>query len=152
MTTAYKILGTNHTSFTVSSLDETVDFFTIVLGFEFLHRGMRDPDFTERVVGVKGARIEVAYLQGPGHRLELIQYHAPEDRSQVDCRPCDTGFAHLALDVDDIDAVLAAAEPYGVEPLNPPQLLNAGPNKGGKVVYTRNRDGVTVEFIQPPKI
>lgn len=146
----YKILATNHTSFTVSSLDRSLGFFTEVLGYELLHRGPRDPAFTERVVGVPGAEIEVAYMQGPGHRVELIQYHAPSERRQVDSRPCDTGFAHLALDVDDIDAVLAAARPYGVRPLGEPQDLHHGPNKGGRVVYTRDADGVTVEFIQPP--
>ena len=148
---AYHILATNHTSFTVSNLDQTIPFYTDVLGFELLHRGPRDPDFTERVVGVPGAVIEVAYLQGPGHRLELIQYHAPKERLQLDSRPCDTGFAHIAFDVDDIDAVLSAAKQAGVEPIGPPQSLNAGPNKGGKVVYTRDPDGITVEFIQKPR-
>ena len=147
----YKVLATNHTSFTVSDLDRSIGFFAEVLGFELLHRGPRDPQFTERVVGVPGARIEVAYLQGPGHRLELIQYHAPKERQVLQSRPCDVGFAHVAFDVDDIDAVLAAAAAYGVEPLNPPQRLDAGPNKGGQVVYTRDADGVTVEFIQPPQ-
>lgn len=146
----FQILSTNHTSFTVSSLDNTVAFFTEALGFELLNRSPRDPAFTESVVGVPGAVIEVAYLQGPGHRLELIQYHAPEDRKKLNARSCDTGFAHIAFDVDDIDAVLEAVAPYGVRPLNPPRDLDAGPNKGGRVVYTRDPDGVTVEFIQRP--
>jgi catechol 2,3-dioxygenase-like lactoylglutathione lyase family enzyme len=147
----YTILGTNHTSFTVSDLDRSVAFFTEALGFELLHRGGRDPRMIEAVVGVPGADIEVAYIQAPGHRLELIEYRGPADRGRVDSRPCDTGFAHVAFDVDDIDAALAAAAPYGFEPLSPPQDLAYGPNKGGRVVYTRDADGVTVEYIEPPR-
>ena len=147
----FTVLATNHTSFTVSDLDRSVDFFTKALGFSLVHRGRRDPKMIEAVVGVPGADIEVAYVQGPGHRLELIQYHGPAERGRVNSRPCDTGFAHLAYDVDDIEAALAAAAPYGFRPLNPPQDLHHGPNAGGRVVYTRDDDGVTVEYIQPPK-
>ena len=147
----FAILATNHTSFTVSDLDRSVAFFTEALGFKLVHRGGRAPAMIEKVGGVSGATIEVAYIQGPGHRLELIQYNGPADRGRIDCRPCDTGFAHVAYDVDDIEAALAASEPYGFKPLNPPLDLHHGPNAGGRVVYTRDGDGVTVEYIQPPK-
>ncbi len=149
--TDFTITGTNHTSFTVSDLDRSLAYFCDVLGFELLNRGPRDPAFIERVVAIAGADIEVAYIQAPGHRLELIEYRAPDGRKRVDSRPCDAGFAHLALDVDDIDAVIAASENAGFMPLGPPQDLGRGPNKGGRVVYTRDADGITVEFIQPPK-
>ena len=144
----FSILATNHTSFTVSDLDRSVDFYVSVLGFELLNRSARDRSFTEKVVGVPGAQIEVAYVQAPGHRLELIQYIEPKDRGEVVSRPCDTGFAHVAFDVDDIDAVVAAVRVAGVEPLSEPVVINAGPNSGGKAVYTRDPDGVTIEFIQ----
>ena len=144
----FNILSTNHTSFTVSYLDRSVSFYVDTLGFDLLNRSFRDTSFTEQVVGVPGAEIEVAYVQAPGHRLELIQYHAPKDRGEVVSRPCDTGFAHVAFDVDDIDLVVAAVSKAGLRPLSKPVTVNAGPNTGGKAVYTRDPDGVTIEFIQ----
>ena len=147
----FNILGTNHTSFTVSDLDRSVAFYVDVLGFQLLDRSPRDPLFTEKVVGVPGAEIEVAYVQAPGHRLELIQYVAPNDRGKVVSRPCDTGFAHIAFDVDDMDLVVDAVSRVGVEPLSDPVVVNDGPNAGGKAVYTRDPDGVTIEFVQRPK-
>ncbi len=146
----FKIIATNHTSFTVSDLDRSLAFFCDVLGFELLNRSPRDPDFISRVVAIEGADIEVAYVQGPGHRIELIEYRGPDGRRQVESRPCDAGFAHVAFDVDDIDAAIAASEKVGVHALGPVQDLDRGPNKGGRVVYTRDADGITVEFIQPP--
>ena len=146
----FTVTATNHTSFTVSSLDRALRLFRDALGFTLLNRSPRDPAFIEQVVGVAGADIEVAYLQAPGHRIELIEYRGPADRGAVESRPCDAGFAHIAFDVDDIDAAIAAVRDAGSEPLGAPVAVNAGPNKGGMVVYTRDPDGITVEFIQKP--
>jgi len=143
----FKVLSTNHTSFTVSSLDRSIGFFRDCLGFQVLSRAPRDPAIIRQVTGVAGAEMEIAYLRGPGHALELIEYKAPHDKGRVNARPCDTGFAHVAFDVDDVDAAVAAAAKHGVQAINSPVAINAGPNKGRKVVYLRDWDGVTVEFI-----
>ncbi|MDA0663689.1 MAG: VOC family protein [Proteobacteria bacterium] len=146
-----RVLGTNHTSFTVSNLDRTVAFFVEALGFEMISRAPRDPAIIQRVTGVKGAELHIAYVQGPGHRLELIQYLAPADRGRVRALPCDTGFAHIAYDVDDIDAAIAASAPHGVLPIGDPVAIDKGPNTGGRVVYMRDPDDVTIEFIERPQ-
>jgi len=144
----FKVLRTNHTSFTVSDLDRIVGFFCQGLGFELINRAPRDPKLVQQISGVPGADIEVAYVQGPEHRLELIQYHGPEDRGRVECRPCDAGYAHLAYDVDDVDAAMAAARDYTFEELGAPVPIDKGPNTGSRVVYMRDVDGITVEFIE----
>ena len=147
----FRILGTNHTSFTVSDLDRSIALYSDALGFAVINRGWRDPGFIEKVVAIPGADIEVAYLQAPGHRLELIQYHGPAEREKIEVRPCDVGFAHIAFDVDDLDAALTAARRAGLVPLGPPQGLVTGPNAGGRIVYCRDFDAVTIEFIEKPK-
>ena len=144
----FRVLATNHTSFTVSDLDRSIAFFSEVLGFEMVNRAQRDPKLISSITGVSGADIEVAYIQGPGHRLELIQYHGPSERSQVDSRPCDSGFAHVAYDVDDVDAAVAASAPYQVLPIGEVTVIDKGPNAGRKVVYLRDPDGVTIEYIE----
>ncbi|MGY8961236.1 MAG: VOC family protein, partial [Alphaproteobacteria bacterium] len=57
-------------------------------------------------------------------------------------------FAHLAYHVDDIDAALAASAFHSFQPLGAPVAINKGPNTGARVVYLRDDDGVTVEFIE----
>ena len=60
-----------------------------------------------QITGVPGAEISLAVLKAPGHKIELLQYHAPEDRKRSsDLRPCDIGFVHVALTVDNLDAVM----------------------------------------------
>jgi len=146
----FRVLATNHTSFTVSDLDRTVTFFVEALGFELISRAPRDIAVISRITGVEGADIDVAYIQGPGHRLELIQYRAPGARGRVRSLPCDTGFAHIAYDVNDIDAAIAASAPHGVLPIGDPVPIDRGPNKGGRVAYLRDPDDVTIEFIEKP--
>lgn len=150
-TEGFRIFRTNHTSFTVTDLDDAVGFFCEALGFELLSRAPRDARVVERITGVDGADIEVAFVQGPGHRIELIQYHGPDGRGRVEGRPCDAGFAHVAYDVDDADAAIAAARRFSFRPLGDPVVIDKGPNAGNRVVYLRNDDGVTVEFIEKPE-
>ena len=148
MPQAFKVTSTNHTSFTVSNLDRSIAFYRDALGFEVTSKAGRDPALIEAITGVAGADVDIAYVRGPGHSLELIEYKAPAKRGRVLSRPCDASFAHIAFNVDDVDAAVAASAPHGFKPIAPPVAINAGPNKGRKVVYLRDGDGVTVEFIE----
>jgi catechol 2,3-dioxygenase-like lactoylglutathione lyase family enzyme len=145
---SFRVLGTNHTSFTVSNLDRTVAFWRDCLGFELVSKAPRDPALVSRITGVAGADMVIAFLKAPGHTIELIEYRAPASKGAVKARPCDTGFAHVAFNVDDAAAAVAAVERYGVKPVSAPVTIDQGPNKGRKVVYVRDWDGVTIEFIE----
>ena len=144
----FKVLATNHTSFTVSDLDRTLAFFRDGLGFEVTSKAPRDPALIQAITGVEGAELQIAYVRGPGHSLELIQYDSPADKGKVISRPCDTGFAHVAYDVDDIDAAIATAANYEVRPIGQVTVIDQGPNAGSRVCYLRDPDGVTIEFIE----
>ena len=145
----FKVLSTNHTSFTVSNLDRTLAFFRDALGFGVTSKAPRDPDAIERITGVEGSEVMIAYVRGPGHSIELIEYLAPAGRGKVESRPCDTGFAHVAYDVDDLDAAMAAAIKHGFSARGSVYSVDQGPNAGARVVYLVDEDGITVEFIEP---
>lgn len=145
---ACRILATNHTSFTVSDLDRSIEFFVDALGFELISKAPRDPAAIQHITGVAGAEIMTAFLQAPGHRLELIEYLQPSDRKIFQPRPCDTGFAHVAFDTDNIEHALAAVAIHGAVPVNSPWVIDKGPNAGRRVAYCRMWDGVTIEFLE----
>lgn len=144
----FRITSTNHRSFTFSDLERSLAFFRDGLGFEVTSIAPRDPALVSHVTGVGGADVLIGYVRGPDHSLELIQYNGLSTRAKVLFRPSDTGFAHVAYNVDDVD--VAAAERFGVLPINPPIAIDQGPNKGRKVVYPRDWDGVTIDFIETP--
>ena len=145
---SFRILGTNHTSFTVSNLERSIGFLRDCFKFEVISKAPRDPALVSRITGVEGAEMMIAFLKAPGHTLELIEYRAPATKGKVEARPCDTGFAHVAFNVDDAVAAVAAAELYGVRPIAPPVTIDQGPNKGRKVCYLRDWDGITIELIE----
>lgn len=146
-----RIIAADHTGITVSDLDRSLDFWQTVLGFELSHRAHQKGEMAEEITGVPGAEISIAVLKAPGHKIELLQYLAPPDRKQhVDLRPCDVGFAHIALIVDDLDAVVDQIAASGWKAAGQAQTLQTGPNAGKRVVYVRDPDGTTIELMQPP--
>ena len=145
-----KILDTNHTSFTVSDLDRSIAFFRDVLGFEVTSKAPRAPEVIERVTGIDGARVMIAYVRGPRHSIELIEYSGPDDRTHVRPRACDTGFCHLAYDVTGLDELIEASATHGVTAEGEIITVDQGPNAGARIVYLRDRDGITFELIEKP--
>lgn len=143
------VTGLNHTSFTVTSMDRIIAFFTEGLGFPLMNRSPRDPANMQRVTGVAGAVVEIAFIKAPGHKIELIHYIEAEGRKRHDIRPCDTGFAHIAFNVTDIDAVIEIARKYEFKQIDEPLPVSGGPNMGQFCAYLRDPDGITVEVIGP---
>lgn len=148
--TPFRIIATDHTGITVSNLDRSLAFWRDVLGFELSHRAHHTGDLATKVTGVPGAEISIAVLKAPGHKIELLEYRAPSDRKRADLRPCDVGSVHVALTVDNLDAVLSTIAASGWNAVGKPQILKTGPNAGKRIVYVRDPDGTTIEFMQPP--
>jgi catechol 2,3-dioxygenase-like lactoylglutathione lyase family enzyme len=147
----FEVLGTNHTSFTVSSLDQIIPFFTEVLDFKLTSRAPRDPDVVRRLTAVENADLEIAFVRGAGHTSELIEYKSPPERTRIESRICDTGSWHIAFDVSDVEAAILASAAHGFHPVGEIVVnRTGGPNQGLTVVYLRNVDGIIVEFLQKP--
>jgi glyoxylase I family protein len=149
-TTAFHIIATDHTGFTVANIDRSLAFWQDALGFELSHRAHHTGDLASEVTGVPGAEISIAVLKGHGHKIELLEYLAPSDRKHVDLRPCDVGSVHVALTVDNLAAVLSTIAASGWSAVGKPQILKTGPNAGKRIVYVRDPDGTTIEFMQRP--
>jgi catechol 2,3-dioxygenase-like lactoylglutathione lyase family enzyme len=144
-----KITATNHTSFTVESLDRAIKLFCDGLDFALTSRAGRDPLSIQTITGIRGADVEIAYLKRPDHTVELIQYGGPSDRKTLTARPCDVGFAHIAFDVTDIDGAIAWLALFGAEPIAQPFVnKTGGPNAGVRVSYLFTEDRITIELIE----
>jgi glyoxylase I family protein len=152
MSASFRITGADHTGITVSNLERSLEFWRDVLGFEFSHTAHQKGQRPEQITGVPGAELKLAVVKTPnGHKIELLEYFAPADRKKTfDLRPCDLGHVHVALTVDDLDAVLKKIAESGWKAAGEPQRLTHGPNAGKRVVYVRDPDGTTIEFMQMP--
>jgi len=148
----FRIIAADHTGITVSNLERSLAFWRDVLGLELSHTAHQTGELAKEITGVTGAQIKLAVLKTPsGHKIELLEYLAPRDRKHSDVRPCDVEHVHVALLVDDLDAVLNKIAASGWKTAGKPQTLKTGPNAGKRVVYVRDPDGTTIEFMQLPR-
>ena len=145
--TVVKVLGTNHTGITVQDLDYTVSFFTNVLGYDLVgERSPRGLTNMEKVTGVADCHVEIAYVKGGGHAVELLQYNGPDDRQVYQPRCVDVGHWHLSINVEDIDAAIEESLEFGCTRVGELITVDGGPNRGNKVQYIALRDGMIIEM------
>jgi catechol 2,3-dioxygenase-like lactoylglutathione lyase family enzyme len=148
---AHNVEGLNHHGITVTDLDQSLEFFAGVLGFEAHPVIELDRTFVSGVTGVSDATIRVAFVEGPEITVELLQYTGPANRQVLRPRPCDVGSAHLALFVRDIAAIVEVSAAIGWSLAGAIQPITTGPRAGGRAAYLHDRDGITVELVERPR-
>lgn len=151
------IRGLWHVSFTVSDLDASTEWYTKVLGLEFVRGQAQDNEYTRRLVGFPDARLKIAQFRIPGmtipvsrHHIELVEYTHPRGEI-VPLQTNSPGVGHWAFVVDDINAEVARLSAAGVRFKSAaPNLITEGVNRGGYTIYFLDPDGITLELMQPP--
>jgi catechol 2,3-dioxygenase-like lactoylglutathione lyase family enzyme len=147
-----------HAGFSVRDIEASIAFWTEAIGLVLRHRQIQENEYTSLLVGYPDVRLSVAQLRLPdggfgasGHVIELIEYQRPvgDDPAPENAR---IGSGHIALEVDDIDAMRERCERMGAVFLSPTLDITAGINRGGKAVYGRAPDGITFELVQPPAV
>jgi lactoylglutathione lyase len=120
-----------HTCYRILEIDRSVSFYE-KLGFEEMARlPIRD----EAVNIFMG-------LPGDGARLELTWNKGVDEPYDVG-----TGYGHIALTVDDLDATLQGLAEQGIQPEKPPYTVRDG---GARICFVRDPDDYRVELIERP--
>jgi catechol 2,3-dioxygenase-like lactoylglutathione lyase family enzyme len=137
----------DHIGIVVNDLDDAIEFF-VALGLEPLgDRVLVEGQWVDDVVGLTGARSEIAFVQTPDGQtqLELTQFQSPLYEGDDPPPPANApGIRHLTFRVDDIDAVLEAARAHGAELVG-----ELGRYKDiYRLCYVRGPAGIIVELAQ----
>lgn len=119
-----------HTSITVRKMEESLRFYTDLLGLEF-----------ERRRPIPENHAEIAFLRDPlsGARIELTCWEGKESfepGEQLD---------HLAFEVEDLDAFLARVRALGVRVAKEPYRLQGG---SGRLAFVLDPNDVWIELIE----
>ncbi len=148
------ITGVHHFSFSVTDLDQTVDFCTKVLGMTLQSRTRNKYDTlgtalfgTKWGLDQKQADLELAIMVVGDSKVEFIEYKDPKAQPYHK-NPSTAGSAHLALKVDNIEATRKKLEEAGVEfhsPVN--TFMEQGKNEW-KWCYFRGPDGIVMELVE----
>jgi lactoylglutathione lyase len=117
-----------HTCYRIGDIDRSVTFYK-ALGFEEL---ARMPIREEAINVFMG-------LPGDGARLELTYNHG------IDEYQLGTGYNHIAILVDELDATLERLANEGIEPEKAPYSIREG---GSRLCFVRDPDGYRIELIE----
>ncbi len=121
-----------HTSITVRRMDESLRFYTEVLGL--VADGRR---------AIPENHAEIAFVRDPesGARVELTHWDGQETvdpGEQLD---------HLAFEVRELDSFLARARGLGVRVAKEPYRLSGG---SGRIAFVLDPNDVWIELIERP--
>jgi catechol 2,3-dioxygenase-like lactoylglutathione lyase family enzyme len=144
----------DHFSFTVSNLEEAVNFFCNLLGLQiFVPSDIKaeGPFLTpkgkdlEELLQIPEVSLRECFLKTPDNIImELIEYVNPKGKS-IDLKTCNFGVAHVSFIVNDLEGMYRDLTKKGVLFNNRPQL---NPSIGRCVCYIKGPDGITVELAE----
>ena len=118
-----------HTCYRVADLDRSIAFYE-KLGMEEVGR-----------IPIRDEAINVFMgLPEDGPRLELTYNIGREEPYEVG-----TGYGHIAITVDDMDAALEGLAAVGIEPERPPYTVT---ENGPRLCFVRDPDDYRVELIE----
>ncbi|NQW23921.1 MAG: VOC family protein [SAR202 cluster bacterium] len=138
-----------HTGFVVKDIEQSVKFYSEVLGMRIAGRAERQGEFAEQMLAFPGAHIKGGFVDmGEGHQLELIQYLNPAS-GENNLHRNDLGASHLAFFVEDLDKFYADTSKRGIKYNNPPASLFDDDGKLlRKAAYAQDPDGNWLEFVE----
>ena len=119
-----------HTCYRITDIDRSTEFYK-ALGFEEVGR-----------IPIRDEAVNV-FMNLPGDgdmpRLELTYNFG------VDSYDVGTGYGHIAITADDLDATLERLANQGIEPEKPPYT---GRDGGSRLCFVRDPDGYRIELIE----
>jgi lactoylglutathione lyase len=118
-----------HTCYRITDPARSVAFYE-ALGLEKRREMPIGDDATNIFMGVPGEELP---------ELELTHNHG------VDSYELGSAYGHVALAVDDLDAVLSELERQGIEPERPPYTVQEG---GSRLCFVRDPDDYRVELLE----
>ena len=143
------IKGIQHFSFTVTSLEESINFFCSVLGLKVSPLREAKGERADKILGFKDVQVKAAHIiLGNGH-IELMEYVNPKGQ-KIDLSTCNPGVGHISFIVDDIQTMYEDLSAKGVKFNSPPLWSGGGVYKGYGICYLKGPDEITIELMQPP--
>ena len=144
-----KVRRIDHIGINVIDLAAAKAFF-LDLGFEVAGEAELGGAFVERVIGLQNVKDKVIMLRTPDGEanIELIQFYTPLDEKGIQPSYANTlGIRHIALLVDDVEAVVAKLKKHGAELIG--EILNYEDTY--KDCFVRGPEGIIIELAEELK-
>jgi len=145
----WQVKGFVHSGITVKNLEESIQFYTELLGFKLLKKQTNDVPYIYDIVEISGLeKIELAFLETPdGTVIELLEYVGVRTYSG-EARSCDYGTGHICLQVTNLDNMFNELQAKGIQFISKEVvIITAGKHVGSKAVYMKDPDGYLIELM-----
>ncbi len=110
------ITAVRHVGIVVSDLERSLWFYRDLLGMEPWADFQDSSPYVQAVTGVPGADVRMIKLKAAdGVSIELLQYRSHPQKVPQPVRACDVGCNHVALQVDNIDALYEKLTANGIK-------------------------------------
>jgi glyoxylase I family protein len=138
------IVGLHHVAIGVDDFDAALAFYTEALGFAIVQQSdFDDEPLANRAIGLDGVKAKMAMLKAPNAFIELWQYSNPKP-ADLRSRPCDYGYPHIALQVDDIQSEYDRLGALGMEFVG--DVVHFGDS--ASAIYGRDPCGNIIELYE----
>ena len=145
MTNGARASSWDHTSLSVTDLDAAIRFYESAFGFSVVFEARGLASQAASITGIPGMRFDLAHLVSPlsPHRLELIQFSAPEslESDGLSNAPTAPGRGHVSFVVEDLERAIAAVETLGAR-----QIGSVTSFAEGRSVYFVEPSGTVIEL------
>ncbi len=129
----------NHIAIIVSDLESSLAFWRDTLGLELSH--------TEEVASQESI---VAFLPAGESEVELVQPTTDTSGAARFLAKRGPGLHHIALEVDNLEEMLARLKAKGVRLINETPIAAAGGNRAA-FIHPESANGVLVELYEVPR-
>jgi catechol 2,3-dioxygenase-like lactoylglutathione lyase family enzyme len=135
----------SHVGLCVSDLDRSLRFYTEGLGFEVQEQIAGDDSFAALAEVEPPAQLTAQFIAKDGVRIELLAWAVPGVQGSPSPSRNQVGLTHLAMTVDDIEAVAARLVSLGATVI---ERTRTQFSEEIKLLVVKDPDGTRVELVQ----
>jgi catechol 2,3-dioxygenase-like lactoylglutathione lyase family enzyme len=140
-------IAIDHSGFITPSVEQSVRFWTEVMGFEAKPIVERTGEWVSAFTGVPGSTLRIAHLFGHGAHLEFIEFMSPDSRSAI--LPANqAGLGHVCVKVPDIQRLYERILAAGGTHQGRLTTITEGPAAGVRGLYMRDPTGMVIEVLE----
>ena len=131
----------------VSNIDSALKFYCDVLGLHIQGKTHEKDDVISQLLDYKNVELKTIKLSADDNstRIELLEFKNPKSKKLNTISLYDIGFTHIALTVENLDALYQRLKKYNIE-FNSPPIIS--PNGDLKVIFCRDLEGNFLELIE----
>jgi len=140
------IKNIRHTGIVVSDMEKSLKFYRDLMGLKPVIDFTEKGEFINTISNGKGIDLRmVKLIAEDGGMIELLHYASHPQPDRGENKLWETGPAHVAFTVDDVDKIYANWTAKGVKCNSEPVI---SPDGKAKLFFSQDPDGTFLEIVQ----